>query len=152
MVRVPRRVQELRLRLDPLVAELAQRLGRSPTTTEVAEAAGVDDEEVLESMEAGSLYRPASLDVTKPGQHSSSIEQLVSYDSELGAVEDRAMLVELLERLSPRERTILHLRFFEEKTQAEIAAEVGISQMHVSRIITRCLRVLGGAEVDADRD
>ncbi len=151
MVRVPRRLQELHLRLDPLVADLAQRLGRSPTAAEVAEAAGVDEEEVLQAMDAVSSYRPASLDAARRDQGSSSIEQLGSVDAELGSVEDRAVLVDLLGSLSSRERRILHLRFFEEKTQAEIAAEIGISQMHVSRILTRCLLVLGDTEVEADR-
>jgi RNA polymerase sigma-B factor len=148
MVRVPRRMQELHLRLASLVADLSQRLGRSPTPREVAAEAGVDEEDVLVAMEAGNCYRPASLDSASNRRDSGEVERLGALDEQLEWVEDRSLLHELLHRLTPREQKILYLRFFEEKTQAEIAAEVGMSQMHVSRLLARSLRVLGCTDTD----
>jgi RNA polymerase sigma-B factor len=140
MVRIPRRLQELHLGMDALVSELSQRLGRSPTTAELADAAGVEEDDVLEAMEAGHCYRPHSLDT---GASVRAIPTVVGrVDGRLASVEDRETLLELLRRLPVRERTILYLRFFEERTQSEIAEAVGVSQMHVSRLISRSLAAL----------
>jgi RNA polymerase sigma-B factor len=143
-VRVPRRVQELNLQLNGTVAALSQELGRSPTPAEIAQRAGVLEEDVLESMEASSLYRLASLDVRRSDDESSGPSQQVgTLDHELDVVEDRATVTELLSQLPEREQKIVYLRFFEGLTQAEIAEHVGISQMHVSRLLARSLETLG---------
>lgn len=127
-VRVPRRVQELHLRLNPLVNELSMALGRSPTIAELAAAAHASPEEVLEAMEASAAYR------------SGSIGHEVSGDDEafLGA-DDRLMAESLVAHLSPRDQLLVRLRFYEDMTQAQIAARLGISQMHVSRLLARCI-------------
>jgi RNA polymerase sigma-B factor len=144
-VRVPRRIQELHLELDRTVNELSQELGRPPTPSEIAQRAGVLEEDVLESMEAGSLYRLASIDAGRPDDEtgSSPAERLGEQDEELMAVDDRVAVGEMLSVLPEREQTIVYLRFFEGLTQSEIAARVGISQMHVSRLLARSLETLG---------
>jgi RNA polymerase sigma-B factor len=143
-VRVPRRIQELHLRLSQVIAALGQDLGRSPTIAEIAREAGASEEEVLEAMEAGHAYRTTSLDAPargdEPGQ--SLGDQLGDEDERLTDTEDWLSLSPLLASLPDRERAILHLRFFQGKTQSEIAARVGISQMHVSRLLTRSLTQL----------
>ncbi len=145
-VRVPRRVQELHLELDRTVADLSQELGRSPTPAEIAQRAGVLEEEVLESMEAGSLYRLASLDSRRSDDDSarSPVQRLGELDHELGAVENRVAVEAMLALLPEREQKIVYLRFFEGLTQSEIAEQIGISQMHVSRLLVRSLETLGG--------
>jgi RNA polymerase sigma-B factor len=142
-VRVPRRVQELHLRLGSVVSNLSQELGRSPTISEIAHAAAVSEEEVLEAIEAGHAYRFTSLDAP------SGTEDEMTLSAELGAEdqglidsEHRVTLSPLIAQFPPRERMILHLRFFEGMTQSEIAARLGISQMHVSRLLARALAQL----------
>jgi RNA polymerase sigma-B factor len=144
-VRVPRRVQELHLELDRTVNELSQQLGRPPTPAEIAQRAGVLEEEVLESMEAGSLYRLASIDAGRSDDESSPspAQRLGEIDAELTAVDDRVAVSEMLSVLPDREQKIVYLRFFEGMTQSEIAEEIGISQMHVSRLLVRSLETLG---------
>jgi RNA polymerase sigma-B factor len=142
-VRVPRRVQELHLRLRGLVANLNQELGRAPTTGEVAERAGVLDEDVLEAMEASTLYRLASLDSQRPDEDGEpAIATIGAPDPELQTVDERLAVEQLLALLPEREQMIVYLRFFEGLTQAEIARHIGISQMHVSRLLTRSLEVI----------
>lgn len=146
-VHVPRRLQELHLQVGRLVGTLSQELGRPPTTAELADRAGVSEEEILESMEASSLYRLSSLDVTRvddDGLEVSMGSRLGVDDPEFDSVETRAEVLELLEQLPERERRIVYLRFFEGLTQAEIAEHVGLSQMHVSRLLARSLEVLAG--------
>jgi RNA polymerase sigma-B factor len=135
-VRVPRRPQELHLRLANVVNELSQRLTRAPRIPEVAAELGVTEEEVLEAMEVGGAYRSSSLD-TRPGDGAEPtvIERRLGFD----IAEHRVVLDTVLAELSDRERTIVELRFFQDKTQTEIADEVGISQMHVSRLLARTL-------------
>ena len=146
-VRVPRRVQELHLELDRTIGALSQELGRPPTPREIAERAGVQEEDVLESMEASSLYRLPSLDGLRGGgaddSSSSPSERIGDVDPEIAAVDDRVAVGELLAILPERERTIVYLRFFEGLTQSEIAEQIGISQMHVSRLLVRSLEKLG---------
>jgi RNA polymerase sigma-B factor len=144
-VRVPRRVQELHLELDRTVNELSQEQGRPPTPAEIAVRAGVTEEDVLESMEAGSLYRLASIDAGRPDDESgtSPAQRLGEFDEELLAVDDRVAVSEMLAVLPEREQNIVYLRFFEGLTQSEIAERVGISQMHVSRLLARSLETLG---------
>jgi RNA polymerase sigma-B factor len=147
-VRVPRRVQELHLRLGKVVSSLSQDLGRSPTIGEIAERAGASEEEVLEAMEAGRAYRFASLDA--PGaagddDNQSLASQLGKDDPLLTGIEHRVALSPLIAELPRREQVILHLRFFEGLTQSEIAGRLGISQMHVSRLLGVALQNLAEA-------
>jgi RNA polymerase sigma-B factor len=145
-VRVPRRVQELHLRLRSLVQVLNQELGRAPSTAEVAERAGVLDEDVLEAMEAGSLYRLSSLDSQRADADGEpTIATIGSADPELQTVDERLAVEELLGMLPEREQHIVYLRFFEGLTQAEIAKKIGISQMHVSRLLAKSLDTLGSS-------
>ena len=144
-VRVPRRIQELRLELDRTVNDLTQELGRPPTPGEIAQRAGVLEEEVLESMEAGSLYRLASIDAGAGDSESpnSPAQRLGDVDEALIAVDERVTLSEMLAVLPERQQQIVYLRFFEGLTQSEIAERIGISQMHVSRLLVRSLETLG---------
>ena len=142
-VRVPRRLQELNLQLTGIVATLSQELGRTPTPAELAARAGVLEEDVLESREASSLYRLASIDAPFSDDESATPAQhLGQLDPELVGVEARVVVTELLTRLPERERKIVYLRFFEGLTQSEIAERLGISQMHVSRLLMRSLEIL----------
>jgi RNA polymerase sigma-B factor len=143
-IRVPRRLQELRLLITSATAELSQELGRSPTVPELAERIGVSDEEVLEGLESANAYSTLSLDAPEgsPDRATSVIENLGDVDEALGTVEDRETIKPLLELLDERERRILILRFFKGMTQSQIATEVGISQMHVSRLLSRSLETL----------
>ena len=153
-VRVPRRVQELHLELDRTIAALSQELGRPPTPSEIAARAGVQEEDVLESMEASSLYRLPSIDAIRSGDDAAGApaERIGDLDPEMGAVDNRLAVGELLSLLPEREQTIVYLRFFEGLTQSEIAEHVGISQMHVSRLLVRSLETLSahtGAVADS---
>jgi RNA polymerase sigma-B factor len=144
-VRVPRRVQELHLQLGRMVAELGQERHQSPTPAEVAARAGVSEEEVLEAMEAGSFFRLASLDkpsTDDPEEWGEPAAYLGDEDPGFDQIERRAELDHLLGVLPARERRIVELRFFEDLTQSEIADRIGISQMHVSRLLTRSLELL----------
>ena len=143
--RVPRSAKELLLRLSTANEELTAELQRSPTVAEVAERLGVTEDSVLEAMEARSVYRPASLS-SLPSDRSGPPRlesQLGVNDRDLGGVEDRLTVTRLLETLPERERKIVELRFYEDLTQSEIAAIVGISQMHVSRLLRQALGQLG---------
>jgi len=143
-VRVPRRVQELHLELDHTVASLTQELRRPPSTAEIAERAGAWEEDVIEAMEANSLYRLPSIDAARTGDDARPTdERFGAEDEEFDAVEDRVAVRDLLSVLPERERKIVYLRFFEGRTQSEIASDVGISQMHVSRLLTKSLETLG---------
>jgi RNA polymerase sigma-B factor len=149
-VRVPRRVQELHLRLGTVVSTLSQELGRSPTIGEIAQAASVSEEDVLEAIEAGHAYRFTSLDAPSGADEEGTLAtQLGGDDQALVDSEHRVALSPLIARFPPRERTILHLRFFEGLTQSEIASRLGISQMHVSRLLARSLAQL---RASADND
>ncbi|HEX2047859.1 MAG TPA: RNA polymerase sigma factor SigF [Acidimicrobiales bacterium] len=142
-VRVPRRVQELHLRLGSVVSNLSQELGRSPTIGEIAQAAAVSEEEVLEAIEAGHAYRFTSLDAPSGNEDEMTLSaELGAEDQGLIDSEHRVTLSPLIAQFPPRERTILHLRFFEGMTQSEIAGRLGISQMHVSRLLARALSQL----------
>jgi RNA polymerase sigma-B factor len=148
-VRVPRRVQELHLRLGSVVSTLSQELGRSPTIGEIAQAASVSEEDVLEAIEAGHAYRFTSLDAPSGADEEGTLaNQLGTEDQGLIDSEHRVALSPLIARFPPRERTILHLRFFEGLTQSEIAGRLGISQMHVSRLLARSLAQLRASAED----
>ena len=146
-VRAPRRLQELYLRLGKIISTLSQELGRSPTIQEMATEAEVSEEEVLEALEAGQAYRFASIDAPSGGddEGDSLGSRLGAVDPQMAGAEHRVALSPLLATLPPREQTILHLRFFEGLTQSEIANRLGISQMHVSRLLARSLAQLRNA-------
>jgi len=143
-VKVPRRLKELHLRLGAATADLSQRLGRAPTATELAEELGMDRDEVVEGLVAGSSYNTLSID-SGGGSGSGNedapaiADTLGDVDLSLDQIENRESLRPLLAALPERERTVLLLRFFESLTQTQIAERVGISQMHVSRLLAKSL-------------
>jgi RNA polymerase sigma-B factor len=143
-VRVPRRLQELKLSLTKAIGELAQREGRAPTVSELAAHLQMTEEEVLEGLESANAYSTVSLDAPDSGDEDAPAvaDSLGMIDEALEGVEYRESLKPLLERLPPREKKILLLRFFGNMTQSQIAAELGISQMHVSRLLARTLAQL----------
>ena len=140
-VRVPRGLQELNVQLSKLIEQLTVQLGRSPTIPELAKAAGVEEEEVLEALESGRAYSSLSLS-SGGGDGDDDLDPLESIGTEehqYEVSEDRAVLAPGFKALDERERRILQLRFFDGLTQSQIAQQVGISQMHVSRLIRRSL-------------
>ena len=144
-VKVPRRLKELHLRLGSATAELSQRLGRAPTPSELAAELDMDRDEVVEGLVAGSSYNTLSID---SGGNSGTedapaiADTLGDFDAGLDQIENREALRPLLASLPERERTVLLLRFFENLTQTQIAERVGISQMHVSRLLAKSLMKL----------
>jgi RNA polymerase sigma-B factor len=140
-VRVPRRLQELHLELSKVVGELGQEIGRSPTVAEIAAHTGQSEETVLEGLEIAQAYNFTSLDAPIDAEDgtTSFADQLGSEDEQLENLEYRASLAPEMEKLPERERRILYLRFFKGMTQSEIADRLGISQMHVSRLLNRTL-------------
>src|SRR5215213_7182580 len=143
-VRVPRDLQELAVRLEPVGEELARELGRAATPGEIAERTGATLEQVLEAREAAAAYRAVSLD--RPREEDEEGDGLgASFgieDPGFGNAEDSATIERLMRVLSEREREVLRLRFAEDLTQAEIGARVGVSQMHVSRLIRHAVAQL----------
>jgi RNA polymerase sigma-B factor len=139
-IRVPRALQELNGKMGPTIERLTGRLGRSPSIAEIAAEFETNPEQVLEALEAGSAYAPASLSVG-PGVEGEldPMETIGSEDEEFERTDDRASLEPALAGLPEREREILRMRFAEGLTQTQIAEKVGISQMHVSRLIRRSL-------------
>jgi RNA polymerase sigma-B factor len=141
-VRVPRGLQELNVQVSKLIEQLTVQLGRSPTIAELAEAAGVQEEEVLEALESGRAYSSVSLSAGMGPDEEGELDPLESLgteEHEYEVSEDRAVLAPGFKVLDERERRILHLRFFRGMTQSQIAEQIGISQMHVSRLIRRSL-------------
>jgi RNA polymerase sigma-B factor len=141
-VRVPRGLQELNVQVSKLIEQLTVQLGRSPTIPELAKAAGVEEEQVLEALESGRAYSSVSLSTGGGSDEDGELDPLESLgtiEHEYEISEDRAVLAPGFKVLDERERRILHLRFFSGLTQSQIAAEIGISQMHVSRLIRRSL-------------
>jgi RNA polymerase sigma-B factor len=143
-VHVPRGMQERVMKLDTAAQELHRKLGRSPSPKELAGQLECSEEEVLEAMEAASAYDAVSLEQQRSDTDNGSSAD--TFQDKLGTEEERYELVEYgatiaptLKALSPRERLILHLRFVEDMTQSEIAERIGVSQMHVSRLIRRSL-------------
>ncbi|QKG20207.1 RNA polymerase sigma factor SigH [Actinomadura verrucosospora] len=143
-IRVSRRIQELRPRLQVATQRFLQVHGRSPTPGELAAVLGVTAEEITDALLAWESYRPLSLDRTGGDDPDASplAERLGTEDAALQHVVDGEALHALLARLPKRERTIVLLRFFGNKTQSQIAQELGISQMHVSRLLSKTLRHL----------
>ncbi|MFA6573925.1 MAG: RNA polymerase sigma factor SigF [Nocardioides sp.] len=140
-IRVPRRLQELRMQIGAASAELTQSLGRSPTPRELAETIGCTVEEIVEGIESSNAYSTLSLDASDDSDDSAaSMLDAIGIDDEgLEHVEIRESIKPLLDKLDAREKKILLLRFFKNMTQSQIAEEIGVSQMHVSRLLTRTL-------------
>ena len=146
-IHVPRRMKELSLKLTRAIESLTADLGRSPTIAELAEEAALEEEEVVEALETYNAYSTRSL--SQPlglgDSDEGTVEDLFGGpDAGYDEVENGALLESGLSALDERERTIVELRFFEGLTQSEIAARIGISQMHVSRLLRRSLAVMRG--------
>ncbi len=141
-VRVPREIQELNVKLTKVVDELTTRLGRSPSVEELAAATKTSSELVLEALESSSAYSALSLSGSSdPDEDGGApMDTLGDEDAGFERSEQRLTLASSIQHLPPRERAILHLRFFEGLTQSEIAERVGVSQMHVSRLIRNSLQ------------
>ena len=150
-IRVPRRLQELRMQISAATGELTQNLGRSPTPRELAERIGCTVEEIIEGLESNNAYATLSLDAGDDHEDSATrlLDMLGSDDEHLVRVEIRESIKPLLDALDPREKKILLLRFFKNMTQSQIAEEIGVSQMHVSRLLTRTLAQLRESLHDA---
>ena len=144
-IRVPRRLQEMRMMIGAATSELSQSLGRSPTPREIAERIGVTVEDVMEGLESSNAYSTLSLDAGGDGSDEggpSMLDAIGEVDAALEHVEIRESIKPLIEQLPAREKQILLLRFFRGMTQSQIAAEIGVSQMHVSRLLNRTLEQL----------
>lgn len=142
-IRVPRRLQELRMQIGSATAELTQTLGRSPTPRELGEAIGHSVEEIVEALESGNAYSTVSLDGSgDAGESTSLMDSMGADDIHLEHVDIRESIRPMLDQLGSREKQILLLRYFKNMTQSEIAAEIGVSQMHVSRLLARTLASL----------
>jgi RNA polymerase sigma-B factor len=139
-LKVPRRLKELHLRLGAATSELSQKLGRAPTASELAAELEMDRQEVVEGLVAGSSYNTLSIDSGGGDEKAPAIvDTLGDLDLSLVQIENREALRPLLAALPERERTVLLLRFSESLTQTQIAERVGISQMHVSRLLAKSL-------------
>jgi RNA polymerase sigma-B factor len=142
MVRVPRRLQELQGELSTGISELSQRLGRSPTIRELAGHLGLTEEQVIEGTDSARAYSAVPIDVPNSTTGMTVADGLIDTDDAMAHVELRHTLGPVLARLSERERTALILRFVENKTQNEIALALGVSQVHVSRLLSKTLMEL----------
>jgi len=140
-VKVPRRLKELHLRLGAATADLSQRLGRAPTASELAYELDMERTEVIEGLLAGNSYNTLSIDSGGGADDDARaiVDTLGDVDAGLERIENREALRPVLDGLPERERTVLVLRFFESMTQTQIAERVGISQMHVSRLLAKSL-------------
>jgi RNA polymerase sigma-B factor len=148
-VRAPRRVQELVLEIGGCVDRLGQELGRVPTVAELAKAINITEGEVLEALEASQSYRTSSLDACN-GDGQSMAEMLGSDDGGFTRIENHSALTYAMERLSQRDRTIVHLRFVDGLTQSEIAARLGVSQMQISRLLAASLQRLRATILESE--
>lgn len=139
--RVPRRLKDLNLASRRTLAELSQQLGRAPRPSEIADRLGVPLSEVIEGLQAGKAYRGSSLDeMLGCWEGGATLAEFVNaLDAQLARIDHRETLRPVLAELTPRDRTILMLRFFHQLTQRQIAEQVGISQMHVSRLLAKSL-------------
>jgi RNA polymerase sigma-B factor len=153
-VHVPRDLQELGQRLAPATDELSRELGRPPTIAEIGERLGVSEEEVLDAREAVAAHSPASLDerVSSEEQSATLGDLLGGEDEALGTAEDAILLDHYLSHLPPRSREVLRLRFEEDLKQREIGAILGVSQMHVSRLIRQALEQLQAIAAEEAED
>lgn len=143
-VKVPRTVKDLQTRVNKATAKLVQRLGRAPTASEIAAELGVDREQVVQAVIAGSNYSTLSTDTPamRDDDSGSISDGFGSDDAGYDRVLDVETVRPLIAALPERQRTVLTLRFFEDMTQSQIAAQVGCSQMHVSRLLAKALEAL----------
>lgn len=141
-LRVPRRLQEAGMSVGRAVMDLSQELGRSPTVKEIAGRTGLTEEDVLEAMETAQAYTAASLDAPTDEEGATEGERLGEEEEAFELLEGWTTVAPAIRELPRRERTILYLRFFRGLTQTQIADELGISQMHVSRLLSRTLEEL----------
>ena len=141
-LRVPRRLQELAVRVNRALPELTQTLGRSPTIPELAEHLEVGTDEIAEAMDAVQAYSAASLDAPSGEDAKAPIDSLGADDPSIALLDEWSTIAPAVAELSPRDRRVLYLRFFRGLTQSEIAEDVGVSQMHVSRILTQTIEKL----------
>ncbi len=146
MVRPPRPIQKLQADISRADAELTNQLGRSPRFSEVADFLGTPVEDVIEALSADGCFTPTSLDLAVGEDGQGSLGDMLSEfeDTEMNAAEARIMLAPAVKQLGERERQVLYLRFFRQRTQAQIADEIGVTQMQVSRILSRVLTELRG--------
>jgi RNA polymerase sigma-B factor len=154
-VRVPRDLQELAVRVERVGEDLTRQLGRAPTPGEIAEHVGVTTEQVLEAREAAGAYRAISLDRPRDEDDendSGMADSMGIEDPGFGLAEDAATVERLMGVLGEREREVLRLRFVEDLTQSEIGARVGVSQMHVSRLIRQAVERLREAAREPQDD
>jgi RNA polymerase sigma-B factor len=141
-LRVPRNVQETAILVNRTMSTLWQDLGRAPTVPEIASSADIGEDDVLQALDALQAYTTDSLDAPTSDASSTAAESIGSEDESYGISEEWLSVAPALRDLPERERMILYLRFFEGKTQTEIAEELGISQMHVSRLVSQSLEKL----------
>ena len=142
-LKVPRPIKDLHLRVRPAIAELRAEMGRAPTVPELARHLECPDEAILEALEVSAAYRPSSIHAPVAGGDGLSLEERLASDGDpLHSFEVVQMVRSLMSRLPERERTVLQLRFYDELSQSEIAARIGLSQMHVSRILRATLERL----------
>jgi RNA polymerase sigma-B factor len=141
-LRVPRRLQEAGMSVGRAVTDLSQELGRAPTVGEIAGRTGLSEEEVLEAMETAQAYTAASLDAPTDEEGATEGERLGEEEEAFELLEGWTSVAPAIRELPRRERIILYLRFFRGLTQTQIAEELGISQMHVSRLLSRTLEEL----------
>jgi len=154
-VRVPRDLQELALKVDRAVSELSLDLHRQPTVEEIGAKVGADEEDVLEALEASGAYKATSLESPRGSDDESGEtlgDTLGTEEHGFALAEDRATIEHLMRSITPREREVLHLRFAEDLTQAEIGERIGVSQMQVSRIIRQSVARLRAYAAVAEED
>lgn len=154
MMHVPRRIKDLHVRIGTVTPELTQSLGRTPSASDLADALEVPRDEVVECLVAANAYSLKSTDAPMneyDGDRPTLAEMYGTHDAQLMAITDRESLRPLLEKLTDRERLILHLRFFGGMSQTQIADKIGLSQMHVSRILAKTLRTLRDGMLDERR-
>jgi RNA polymerase sigma-B factor len=149
-VRVPRDLQEMSVRVEKVAETMGRELSRAPTPAEIADEIGITTERVLEAREAAGAYRAVSLDRPREDEEGEGVAEMFGVeDPGFGLAEDAATVESLMSVLSDREREVLRLRFAEDLTQSEIGARVGVSQMHVSRLIRQAVARLRAAADDA---
>jgi RNA polymerase sigma-B factor len=150
--RVPRRLKDLHIAIRGTLGELSQQLGRAPKPSEIAERLDIPVSDVIEGLQAGEAYRSSSLDeMLGSGDGKATLGEFIGgLDADMALIDDREALRPLLAELAPRERTIIALRFFRQLTQTQIAEQVGISQMHVSRVLRQTLALLQERMSSAD--
>ena len=150
-LRVPRRLQEAGMKVGRAVTEMYQDLGRAPTVREIGVRTGLSEEDVIEAMETAHAYTTQSLDAPSDDEGgSSSVDRLGTEEQAFELLEGWTSVAPAVKQLPRRERTILYLRFFRGLTQTQIAEELGISQMHVSRLLSRTLSQLRREVADPD--